>query len=143
MSKYWIVVAAAEHVRRGRAGGFTQACHGKAAPLKRMKPGDGVVCYSPTASFRGKDRLQAFTAIGVVDEGEPYLAEMGERRPYRRDVAWADAEAAPIGPLLEALDLTAGRANWGYQFRFGALAISGHDFGVIAEAMGAPALLAA
>ena len=59
MSKYWIVVAAAEHVRRGRAGAFTQACHGKAAPLKRMKPGDGVVCYSPTASFRGKDRLQA------------------------------------------------------------------------------------
>jgi EVE domain-containing protein len=143
VSKYWIVVAAAEHVRRGRAGGFTQACHGKAAPLRRMKPGDGIVCYSPTTSFRGADRLQAFTAIGVVSDGEPYLAEMGDRRPYRRTVVWANAEATPIATLLEALELTAGRANWGYRFRFGALEISVRDFRAIAAAMSASELRAA
>ena len=136
MPKYWIVVAAAEHVRRGLAGGFVQACHGKAAPLKRMTAGDGVVCYSPTATFGGVDRLQAFTALGFLRERAPYIAEMGQGfRPARRDIAWADAEAAPIGPLLEALTFTAGRRNWGYQFRLGVVEISEGDFRLIAAAM--------
>jgi hypothetical protein len=39
-----------------------QVGHGKAAPLKRIKGGDGFVYYSPTVTLGGKDRLQAFTA---------------------------------------------------------------------------------
>lgn len=144
MRKYWIVVAAAEHVRRGLAGGFVQACHGKAAPLKRMKPGDGIVCYSPTATFRGADRLRAFTALGSVREREPYIAEMGQGfRPARRDIAWTAAGAAPIGPLLDALQLTAGRRNWAYPFRFGVVEISEQDFRLIAAAMATKAEAAA
>jgi hypothetical protein len=50
-------------------------CHGKAAPLKRIRPGDGVVYYSPTNVFRGNDGLQSFTAIGVVRNGAPYGGE--------------------------------------------------------------------
>lgn len=38
-----------------------QVCHGKAAPLRRVKPGDRVVYYSPTLEFRSKSKLQAFT----------------------------------------------------------------------------------
>jgi hypothetical protein len=38
--KHWLTVARAEHVRRGQAEGFMQVCHGKAAPLKRIQPGD-------------------------------------------------------------------------------------------------------
>jgi hypothetical protein len=38
--KHWLAVASAEHVRRGQAEGFMQVCHGKAAPLKRIQPGD-------------------------------------------------------------------------------------------------------
>lgn len=34
--KSWIAVASAEHVRSGRAQGFMQVCHGKAAPLRRL-----------------------------------------------------------------------------------------------------------
>ena len=34
MTKYWIAVASAEHVRRGNQGGFMQVNHGKAAPLR-------------------------------------------------------------------------------------------------------------
>ncbi len=136
MRKYWIVVASAEHVSRGRADGFTQACHGKAAPMRRMKSGDGIVCYSPTATFRGKDRLQAFTAIGEVGERAPYLFDMGGGFvPWRRDIVWAPSQAAPIAPLLDALAFTAGRSNWGYQFRFGVLAIGEDDFRLIATAM--------
>ena len=64
MSRNWIAVASAEHVRIGRSKGFMQVCHGKAAPLGRIQPGDGVVYYSPTSVFRIGDQLQSFTAIG-------------------------------------------------------------------------------
>jgi hypothetical protein len=33
----WIAVASADHVGRGRAPGFMQVCHGKAAPLRRIQ----------------------------------------------------------------------------------------------------------
>ena len=48
MTARWLAVASAEHVRRGRQGGFMQVNHGKAAPLRRIKPGDFVVYYSPS-----------------------------------------------------------------------------------------------
>ena len=54
-----------------------QVGHGKAAPLRRITPGDRVAYYSPMETFRGSDRLQAFTAIGVVKAGTPYQADMG------------------------------------------------------------------
>lgn len=136
MTRHWLAVASAEHVRRGRAAGFMQVCHGKAAPLRRLQPGDGVVTYSPTATFGGTDRLQAFTALGIVEPGDPYRCDTGGNfRPYRRNVAWTEAEETPIRPLLDALELTAGRPNWGYQLRFGLVALSAHDFHVIAAAM--------
>jgi hypothetical protein len=137
MSGYWIAVASAQHVRRGREGGFMQVNHGKAAPLRRIKPGDGIVYYSPTTILGEKDGLQAFTAIGTVREGEPYQGDMGDGfTPFRRDVEWAKAREAPIKPLLDRLEFTAGRSNWGYQLRFGLFAVSEHDFSLIAEAMG-------
>ena len=136
MTKHWIAVASAEHARRGKAG-FMQVNHGKAAPLKRIHPGDGVAYYSPTVSFGGKDKLQAFTLIGRVKEGDIYQGEMGDWVAHRRDVDWADAHDAPIAPLLDHLDFTAGKTNWGYQLRFGLFEISEHDFELIAQAMGA------
>ncbi|WP_136618527.1 MULTISPECIES: EVE domain-containing protein [Mesorhizobium] len=138
MSAYWIAVASAEHVRRGRAAGFMQVNHGKAAPLRRVKPSDGIIYYSPTIIMGQKDGLQAFTAIGTVREGEPYQGVMGGGfTPFRRDVEWTAAEETPIKPLLDRLDFTAGKSNWGYQLRFGLFEIGDHDFRVIAEAMGA------
>lgn len=138
MTGHWIAVASAEHVRRGRREGFMQVCHGKAAPLRRLKPGDGVAYYSPTETIGGKDRLQAFTAIGLIRPGEPYRHEMGGGFvPYRRDVAWVEAQEAPIRPLLDQLDLTAGQSSWGYRFRYGLIAVSERDFQLIATAMAA------
>jgi EVE domain len=138
LAQYWIAVASAEHVRRGRAEGFMQVCHGKGAPLKRIKTGDYVCYYSPTATFGGSDRLQAFTAIGKVWDGDPYIFDMGAGfHPYRRDVAWAVAVEAPIKPLLNVLDFTAGKQSWGGPFRFGLFSVSARDFQTIAAAMGA------
>ena len=115
-----------------------QLCHGKLPPVRRIAPGDRIVYYSPTVTFGGKDRLMAFTAIGTVRDGEPYRVDMGNGvLAWRRDVVWEPAGEAPIKPLLEVLDLTAGRPNWGYQLRFGLLGLSERDFGMIAKAMAA------
>ncbi|WP_214476188.1 EVE domain-containing protein [Mesorhizobium sp. dw_380] len=138
MSACWIAVASVQHVRRGRKEGFMQVNHGKAAPLRRVKPGDGIIYYSPTTVLGEKDGLQAFTAIGTVREGEPYQGDMGGGfTPFRRDVEWMAAEETPIKLLLDRLDFTAGKSNWGYQLRFGLFEINDHDFRLIAEAMGA------
>jgi hypothetical protein len=134
MTQYWIAVASAEHARRGKAG-FMQVNHGKAAPLKRVHPGDGVAYYSPTETFRGKDRLQTFTLIGRVEPGEIYAGEMAGWTAYRRDVAWAEAKEAPIAPLLDQLDFSRGHANWGLKLRFGLFEISAHDFELIGRGM--------
>jgi hypothetical protein len=135
---HWVAVASAEHVRLGRSQGFMQVCHGKAAPLRRIRPGDRVVYYSPSTSFGGKDRLQAFTAMGVVRAGEPYAHDMGGGFvPFRRDVDWFEAAQAPIQPLLDRLEFSAGVRNWGYPLRFGLFAISAADMEVIAAAMDA------
>lgn len=112
-NNFWVAVASAEHVRRGRREGFMQVCHGKVAPLRRIRPGDRVAYYSPTLHFGGKDRLQAFTALGTVLPGDPYEADMGDGfHPFRRSVAWdAVAGDAPIAPLLDRLSFTAGRRS--------------------------------
>jgi hypothetical protein len=140
MSKYWIVVASAEHAERGRAAGFMQACHGKRGPISRLSAGDRVVCYSPTETFGGKDRLQAFTSVGRIKDERAYQVDMGGGfHPFRRDVTYASAQATPIKPMLDELDLTKGRSNWGSRFRFGLIEITQHDFDRIAKAMGADA----
>lgn len=136
MQKYWIGVASADHVARGRSEGFMQVCHGKAAPLHRIKPKDGVLYYSPTQLFGATDGLQSFTAIGFARDCVPYCVNLGPGfTPFRRDVAWLQATPAPIRPLLDKLDLTRGLRNWGYGFRFGLLEISPCDFTTIARAM--------
>ena len=136
--KCWIAVVSAEHVRFGRSAGFMQVAHGKGAPLRRIAPGDCVAYYSPTASFRGADPLQAFTAIGVVKDSAPYPAEMGGGfRPFRRDMCWLDVEEAPIRPLLERLAFTRANKSWGYRLRLGLFEIGADDMAIIAAAMGA------
>jgi EVE domain len=132
----WIAVASAEHVRIGRSQGFMQVCHGKAAPLRRLAPGDRVAYYSPTATFGGEDRLQAFTAIGIVAPGSPYQAEIrGGVRVFRRDVLWSEAIETPVRPLLECLSFARDNRNWGYQLRFGLFRIEDEDMRIIAAAM--------
>lgn len=137
----WIAVASAEHVRRGRREGFMQVCHGKCGPLARIRPGDRVAYYSPTLSFGGKDRLQAFTAIGTVRPGEAYAFDMGGGFvPFRRDVDWDEGTVdAAIAPLLPRLSFTAGRSHWGQAFRFGLLRVTEDDLDCIGQALRATA----
>lgn len=136
MTRAWIAVASAEHVRLGRSLGFMQVCHGKDAPLRRLRPGDAVIYYSPSERMGSGSRLQAFTALGHVKEGVPYQVEMAEGfHPFRRDVDWSAAAEAPIAPLPERLSFTVGRRNWGAKFRFGLFQIGEADLALIAAAM--------
>lgn len=139
MPNNWIAVASAEHARRGCAvpeRGYMQVCHGKCAPLKRVAPGDRVAYYAPTITMGGKDKLQSFVSIGVVQVGVPYEFDMGAGFvPYRRDVAYVPAQEAPIAPLLEQFEFVEDRARWGYKFRFGLFKVSDADMRLIAGAM--------
>ncbi|HLO63402.1 MAG TPA: EVE domain-containing protein [Azonexus sp.] len=140
MNRNWIAVASAAHVRLGRDMGFMQVCHGKAAPLRRLRPGDRVIYYSPTERLGERTPLQTFTAVGRVLAGEPYQVDMGNGFcPFRRDVLWSPANETRIAPLLARLEFSAGRKNWGYPFRFGIFGISDHDASLIAAAMGVEA----
>jgi EVE domain len=141
----WIAVASAEHARRGRdactdAGhGFMQVCHGKRAPLLRVKPNDRVAYYAPALTMGGNDKLQSFVSIGLVQPGEPYAFDMGGGFvPFRRDVKYVKAIEAPIAPLLDDFEFVEDRQRWGYKFRFGLFKVSDRDMLLIATAMHAP-----
>jgi len=140
VTRYWIGVAAADHIARGVAGGFMQLNHGKLAPLKRVSPGDVVAYYSPVKAYGGGNKLQAFTAIGIVKDAEPYQGEMGSFKAYRRDVDWREFKPAPIQPLLQKLSFTKDQKSWGYKFRFGFFEVEEADMDFIAEAMGSKSL---
>jgi hypothetical protein len=95
-----------------------------------------VVYYSPSQQFKGKDKLQTFTAIGYIKPGDPYQVDMGQGfEPFRRDVTWLFGQEAEIVPLLDRLEFTAGLPQWGARFRYGLFDVGDTDFQLIADAM--------
>lgn len=135
-SRYWIIVASKDHVQRGTSAGIAQACHGKAAPLKRMKVGDGVIYYSPIQAFLGHEKCQAFTAIGRVVGDTIYPFDMGGGFvPHRRDVEYFPCTETPIHSLIPALSFIEDKQRWGSLFRFGFFEIPRTDFDRIASQM--------
>jgi hypothetical protein len=134
--KYWIIVASKDHLQRGLTGGFIQANHGKAEPLKRMKPGDWVIYYSPRLEYAKPEKYQCFTAIGQVTDDRIYQHDMGGGFvPFRRDVRFLPARDASILPLIGALSFIKDKQHWGAAFRFGTLQIPEEDFRLIASEM--------
>lgn len=136
MKQYWIGTVSKEHVEQGKAGGFTQVCHGKCSPLKQMHPGDILIYYSPQLKFGEKTPYQCFTALGVVADKEPYQVEMTpDFQPFRRDIYYLQTIDTPIKPLLIDLSFIRDKTKWGAAFRFGILKIPQEDFVTIAKAM--------
>jgi hypothetical protein len=135
--RYWIGVVSKSHVKLGVAGGFAQVCHGKSAPLKRMKQGDWFIYYSSRTDLNLGEPLQAFTAIGQVIDSLVYEFAMSESFvPYRRNIKYTSCKEVPIRNLLDHLSFTKGKQNWGYPFRLGHFEINREDFLTIAQAMG-------
>ncbi|HWM35462.1 MAG TPA: EVE domain-containing protein [Pseudolysinimonas sp.] len=140
--RYWLGVVQRSHVLRGVSLGIAQTNHGERAGLLRMQPGDGIVYYSPKATYPDGAALREFTAIGRIAEGEPWQADEGDRHPWRRRAEYDEsAHAVPIAPLLEVLELTRGNRNWGLVMRRGQREMTPGDFAVIATEMGAGSLI--
>ncbi|WP_067817689.1 EVE domain-containing protein [Nocardia inohanensis] len=137
MTGYWLAVVSRDHVRRGTELGIAQANHGKRAAVERMRPGDGLVYYSPRTGMRAGDPVRAFTAIATVDDRPAWQAEEqgGCFRPWRRAVTYdRTARQVRIDELRDELDLTA-VPNWGIVLRRGLVELTAHDFEVISRAM--------
>jgi hypothetical protein len=137
--RYFIGVVTQDHVDSAVADGFVQLSHGKARPLERMQPADGIVLYAPRASHPSGRPVQAFTAIGCVADAPMFEADTGaggDAHVFRRRVAYLPAAPAPIRPLLERLTFIRSKTHWGAAFRFGVVRVPREDFATIAAAMG-------
>jgi len=132
--KYWIIVASKDHLQRGLAGGFIQANHGKAVPLKRMRAGDWVIFYSPKLEYERPEKLQCFTAVCRIIDENIYQHDMGGGFvPFRRNVTFLPARDVSILLLINDLTFIRDKTHWGAPFRFGTLQIPEEDFRLIAR----------
>ena len=123
MTRGWLGVVSAAHVRRGVELGIAQINHGKRAPLARMHAGDTLIYYSPTA-------------IGSLPDDDIWQADEGSFKPFRRRIDYFPGIPTPLDALRARLHLTQ-EANWGYQLRYGLIPLDTHDVQTIREAMGA------
>jgi hypothetical protein len=134
--RFWIAVVSKEHVLHGVEGNYMQACHGKKAPLAKMKKGDGFLFYSSKISLKGDEKCQAFTAIGEVKDDIVYQFQMSESFiPFRRNIDFFKSENVSILPLIEDLEFIQDKKYWGYNFRYGFLEIGEKDFNFIQSKM--------
>lgn len=135
-TKYWIIVASKDHVKNGMAQGIAQACHGKASPLRRMRKGDFIICYSGKQTMGQPQPCQQFTAIGKVKDEQTYQFQVSEDFcPSRRNIEFLPGKDISILPLIAGLDFIPNKKSWGYPFRFGFFEIKRHDFELISSQM--------
>lgn len=134
--KFWINTVSRDHVLLGKKGGFIQAGHGKASPLKRLSKGDYVIYYSPRTSLKNGESLQRFTAICRIQDDLIYQAETElSFCPYRRGATYFDVTEVEIKPLIPSLSFIKNKRSWGFMFRVGLFAITKADFDLIAKQM--------
>jgi hypothetical protein len=130
----WIGVVSAEHVNRGVDLGIAQIGHGQRAGLARLKRGNTLIYYSPVARFGDTQKLQQFTAVGIVDGDDTWQAHEGDFHPFRRTAQYRPAHPVALSAIRDRLQFTAG-SNWGYQLRRGLVLISHEDAIEIETAM--------
>ncbi|PZX94061.1 EVE domain-containing protein [Flavobacterium aquariorum] len=134
--RYWIAAISKEHTSRGVAGGFIQVCHGKEAPLKRMKKGDYLLIYSSKVTMEGNEKCQSFTAVGKIKDDDVYQFQMTETfKPFRRNIEFLESVETSIIPLISNLEFIPNKKSWGYPFRFGFFEINENDFNFITSKM--------
>lgn len=134
--KFWVGVAAKEHVKNGVKLGICQFCHGQLGPAKRLTKGDLVIYYSSRHTMERPELYQKFTAIGVIKDDIPYQVEMENGfKPFRRNIDYLKAHDLDIKPLISSLPFIKNKKSWGYVFRYGFLEIDQESFKIIAHGM--------
>jgi hypothetical protein len=109
--RHWVIVASRDHARRGLAGGFVMANHGRRAPLARMSTGDGVIVYSPTTAYPDGEPLRAVTIVGEVTGGEPEPSE-AIQGGFRRAARLREIEPLPLDQVRRHLPVS--RLRFGF-----------------------------
>ena len=76
--KYWIIVASKDHVQMGVAGGFAQACHGKAQPFphatlrySRPLPKPTELAFGSSVCWVGEEALTVCCTLELAREAAP------------------------------------------------------------------------
>ena len=134
--KYWIAVVSKDHVENGIDLEIMQVCHGKKAPLKRIKKGDYILFYSSKRVLGDKIPYQKFTAIARAIDDEIYQIKMfDDFEPFRRKVEFFKCKETEIRPLIDDLEFIQNKKRWGFPFRYGLLQISERDFNLISSKM--------
>ena len=138
MRRYWIGVAAKDHVDIGVMGGFCMFAHGKHSAAKRLSPGDRFAYYAPMTGMGKGEPVRAFIAIAEVLEGEPEQRQMApETTGWMRRSRYVRAQSADIYPLLPMLSFVTNPTHWGMYFRKSLFEVAEADFEQIAKAMNA------
>lgn len=109
--RHWVIVASLDHARRGVAGGFVMANHGKRSPLARMSPGDGVLIYSPRTARVDSEPLRAITVVGEVTGEEPEPSDVVPGG-FRRAARVREIEPLPLEAIRAYLP--ASRIRFGF-----------------------------
>jgi hypothetical protein len=110
-NRTWVIVASRDHARRGLADGFIMANHGKRAPLTRMRPGDGVMIYSPTTTYPKGTPLRAITIVGTVTGAEPEPSDI-IANGYRRRAELHEIEPLTLDRVRDHLPTNRLRFGW-------------------------------
>ena len=135
-NKFWIAVISKEHTIKATELEILQVCHGKKAPLKRIKKNDYIIIYSSKIKINDKKPYQKFTAVAKALDENVYQIKMFDNfEPFRRKVKFLECSETPIRPLIYELDFIINKKKWGYPFRFGLLEITKKDFDLITTKM--------
>ena len=137
--KYWIGVIARDHAVIAARQGVCAFSHGKESAARKLSPGDRFAFYSPKTGVADGDTVQAFTAIGMVKDGDAFPATWAdtEMTAWVRNASFVPAQETPIKPMLEDLSFITNPRYWGMAFRRSLFEVSEADFTKIATAMGA------
>lgn len=113
-SRFWVEVASKEHVEKGVKLSICQFCHGKSSQVRRLSKNDFVIYYSSKYSMDRPELYQKFTAIGIVDDNNPYQVEVESNfKPFRRNINYFKAQHVDIKPLIPILPFIKNKKSWG------------------------------
>lgn len=134
--KYYIIVASKDHVQVGIEEGIAQAGHGKKTQLKKLDKDDWIIYYSSKDKYQNGKAYQKFSAIGQVEDNEPYQVIVNpDFEPWRRKINYYSAKELEIRPLLDDLKFITNQKRWGLHLMSGFVEINRADFKLIAEKM--------
>jgi hypothetical protein len=134
--RYWIGVAAGDHVDAGRDGGFVMFAHGKHDAVNKLGPGDRFVYYAPMTGMNAGEVVRKFVAIGEILDEAAIERMMGGGTGWSRPARYFESSPVDVYPLLDVLSFVHDRQHWGMAFRRSLFQVAETDFALIAKAMG-------